>query len=87
MVWVIRLYDPMYDYKLYRNYVKHTTQAGSPLISTHHVNERKQSQSTSLGVFYFKRRCAEWSVNDIKVLREPFESIGSIWSLIALTVL
>ncbi len=26
----------------------HTTQAGSPLISTHHVNERKQSRSTSL---------------------------------------
>ncbi len=31
-----------------RNYVKHITQAGSPLISTHHVNERKQSWSTSL---------------------------------------
>ncbi len=42
-VWVIRLYD----YKVYRNYVKHTTQAGSPLISTHHVNECKQSRSTS----------------------------------------
>ncbi len=47
-VWVIRLYDPIYDYKLYRNYVKHTTQAGAPLISNHHVNERKQSRSTSL---------------------------------------
>ncbi len=37
----------MYD-KLYRNYVKHTTQVESPLILTHHVNERKQSRSTSL---------------------------------------
>ncbi len=31
-VWVIRRYDPIYDYKWYRNYVKHT----SPLISTQH---------------------------------------------------
>ncbi len=45
---VIRLYDPIYDYKWYRNNVKHTTQTGSPLISTHHMNERKQSRSPSL---------------------------------------
>ncbi len=47
-VCVIRLYDPIYDYKLYKNYVKHTTQAVSPLISTNHVNEHNQSRSTSL---------------------------------------
>ncbi len=48
-VWLIRLYDShiLYD-KLYRNNVKHTNQVESPLISTHHVNERKQSRSTSL---------------------------------------
>ncbi len=40
---MIRLYDPIYDYKLYKNYVKHTTQAGSPLISTNHMNERSTS--------------------------------------------
>ncbi len=57
-VWVIRLYIVTYYIyiyiyvavysKWYRNYVKHPTPAGSPLISTHHVNERKQSRSTSL---------------------------------------
>ncbi len=45
---MIRLYDPIYDKKLYRNYVKHTTQAGSSVVLTHHMNERKQSRSTSL---------------------------------------
>ncbi len=38
-------------------------------------------------VFDFKWRCIEWSVYDIKVPREPFESIGTICSLIALAVL
>ncbi len=47
---MIRLYDPIYDSKLYRNYVNHTTQAGSPLISTNHANERKQSRSSLCGV-------------------------------------
>ncbi len=32
-----------------------------------------------IGTFDFKRRCTEWSVYDIKVPREPFESIGSEW--------
>ncbi len=41
----------------------------------------------SLGAFDFKRRCTERSVYDIKIPREPFESIGSICSLIALAVL
>ncbi len=41
----------------------------------------------TLGVFDFKRRCTEWSVYDIKVTREPFESIGSVCFLIALAVL
>ncbi len=41
----------------------------------------------TIGAFDFKRRCTEWSVYDIKVPREPFESIGSIGSLIALSVL
>ncbi len=41
----------------------------------------------SKGSFDFKRRCTEWSVYDIKVPREPFESIGSVCSLIALAVL
>ncbi len=41
----------------------------------------------SLGAFDFKRRCTEWSVYDIKVPREPFDSIGLICSLIALAIL
>ncbi len=45
---MIRLYGPIYDSKLYRNYEEHTTQTGAPLIATHHVNEHKQSRSTSL---------------------------------------
>ncbi len=40
-VWMIRPYDPIYDKKWYRNYVKYTTQAGSSLVSTHHMNEHK----------------------------------------------
>ncbi len=48
-VWVIRLDVPIYDYKLHRNYVIFTLpgQTGSPLISTNHVNERKQSRPTT----------------------------------------
>ncbi len=38
---------------------------------------RLQKVKIFLGVFDFKRRCTEWSVYDIKVPREPFESIGS----------
>ncbi len=41
----------------------------------------------ALGAFDFNRRCTEWSVYDIKVPREPFESIGSVCSLIALAIL
>ncbi len=33
-----------------------------------------------IGVFDFKRRCTEWSVYDIKVPREKFESIVHLLS-------
>ncbi len=46
----------------------------------------KLRYSASLGRVR-KRRCTEWSVYDIKVPREPFESIGSVCSLIILAVL
>ncbi len=36
-----------------------------------------------IGAFDFKRCCIEWSVYDIKVPREPFESMGTTCSLIA----
>ncbi len=54
-----------------------------------HLLTQKEGQVTpvTLDAFNFKRRGAEWSVYDIKVPREPFESIGSICSFIALTVL
>ncbi len=48
---------------------------------------RAPSGSDGLADLYLKRRCTEWSVYDIKAPREPFESIGSICSLIALAVL
>ncbi len=54
-----------------------------------HLFTHKEGQVTpvTLDAFDFKRRCIEWSVYDIKVLREPFKSIGFICSFIALTVL
>jgi len=40
-----------------------------------------------IGTFDCKRRCIEWSVYDIRVPREPLESIVTTCSLIALVVL
>ncbi len=45
-----------------------------------HVITKQCCEIQSVGVFDFKRRCTEWSVYDIKVPREPFESIGFICS-------
>ncbi len=52
-----------------------------------HVNTNQRCEIQSVGVFKFKRCCEEWSVYDIKVPREPFESIRSICSHITLAVL
>ncbi len=45
-----------------------------------HVITKQCCEIQSVGAFDLKRRCTEWSVYDIKVPREPFESIGSICS-------
>ncbi len=45
---MIRLYQIPYMIRNDIETMQHTSQAGSPLIATHHVNERKQSRSTSL---------------------------------------
>ncbi len=41
-----------------------------------HVNTKQCCEIQSVGVFDLKRRCTEWSVYDIKVPREPVESLG-----------
>ncbi len=45
-----------------------------------HVITKQCCEIQSVGAFDLKRRCTEWSVYDIKVPRESFESIGLICS-------
>ncbi len=49
-------------------------------LLAHLPPEADKAGSKSTGAFYFKRRCIECSVYNIKVPREPFERIGSICS-------
>ncbi len=46
-----------------------------------HVITKQRCEIQSVGAFDLKRRFTEWPVYDIKVPREPFESIGLISSL------
>ncbi len=60
---------------------------GTPWHTRGYAPAKQCCEIQSVGAFDLKRRCTEWSVYDIKVPREQFESIGYICSLIALAVL